>query len=51
VLSLRHETAKVTYSHGRSPALITTLIRLQCLVAMPLFGYAVGVQFFTPGAH
>ena len=51
VLSLRHETAKVTYSHGRSPAFITTLIRLQSLVAMPLLGYAVGAQFFTPGAH
>ena len=51
VLSHRHEMAKVTYSQGRSPALITNLIRLQSLVALPLLGYFVGSQFFTPGAH
>jgi len=51
VLSLRYETAKITYSQGRSPALITNLIRLQSLVALPLLGYFVGSQFFTPGAH
>jgi hypothetical protein len=50
VLSHRHETAKVTYSHGRSPAFITNIIRLQSLVAMPLIGYVLGSQFMTPGA-
>ncbi len=51
VLSLRHETAKVTYSQGRSPAFITNIIRLQSLVGMPLLGYLLGAQLMTPGAH
>ncbi len=51
VLSLRHETAKVTYSHGRSPAFITNIIRVQSLVGLPLLGYLAGVQLFSPGAH
>jgi hypothetical protein len=49
-ISQRHETRKVTYSHGRSPALITNIIRLQCLVLMPLIGYVLGSQAFTTGA-
>lgn len=51
VLSHRYETAKVTYSQGRSPRLINLLVRLQALVVLPLLGYAVGAQFFSPGAH
>ena len=51
VLSQRHETAKVTYSQGRSPAFITNIIRLQSLVGMPLLGYLLGAQLMTPGAH
>ncbi|NMD08887.1 MAG: hypothetical protein GYA66_13025 [Phyllobacteriaceae bacterium] len=51
VMSLRHETAKVTYSHGRGPAFTTILVRLQSLVLMPLIGYVVGSHFFTPGAN
>ncbi|MBL8792166.1 MAG: hypothetical protein JNM45_16870 [Rhizobiales bacterium] len=51
VLSHRHETAKVTYSQGRSPVLISNLIRLQALVVLPLLGYLLGSQFLSPGAH
>jgi hypothetical protein len=51
VLSSRHEVQKVTYSHGRSPALITTLVRLQSLVLMPVIGYMVGSQFMFWGAN
>ncbi len=51
VISMRHETQKLTYSHGRSPALITNLVRLQSLVAMPLVGYAYGSQMFFVGAN
>jgi len=51
MLSHRHEMAKVTYSQGRSPALINIIVRLQALVVLPVLGYFVGAQFFTPGAH
>jgi hypothetical protein len=50
VLSHRHETAKVTYSQGRSPSFITNIVRLQSLVAMPLIGYVFGSQVMTSGA-
>jgi hypothetical protein len=51
VLSHRHELAKVTYSHGRSPAFVSTIIHLQALIVLPLLGYFVGSQFFSPGAN
>ena len=51
LLSQRHETAKVTYSQGRSPAFIVNIIRLQSLIVLPLLGYVVGSQFMTSGAH
>ena len=51
VISKRHETQKVTQAQGRSPALITNIVRLQSLVAMPAIGYFVGSQFITLGAN
>jgi hypothetical protein len=49
-LSKRHENLKVTQSHGRSPALISNIVRFQSLVLMPVIGYVVGSQIMTSGA-
>jgi len=51
VISKRHEAQKVTQAQGRSPDLITNIVRLQCLVAMPFIGYYVGSQFITSGVN
>ncbi len=51
VISLRHELQKVTYSQGRSPALVTNLVRLQSLVLMPIIGYLLGAHILTSGAN
>jgi hypothetical protein len=50
LISQRHEFQKVTQEQGRSPRLITNVIRLQSLIVMPVLGYFVGSQFMSPGA-
>jgi hypothetical protein len=42
----RHERKKVTGTHGRDPAVIMNLIRLQGLVALPILGFLFGEHLF-----
>jgi hypothetical protein len=44
-LRWRYEKAKVTGSQGKDPARIMSFVKLQCLVAMPLIGFAMGNYF------
>jgi hypothetical protein len=42
----RHERKKVTGTHGRDPAVMMNLIRLQGLVALPVLGFLFGEHLF-----
>jgi hypothetical protein len=42
----RHERKKMTGSHGRDPAVVMNLIRLQGLVALPVLGFLFGEHLF-----
>ena len=44
-LRWRYEEAKVTASQGMNPARIMVLVKLQCLVLMPILGLLFGNRF------
>ncbi len=47
-LRWRYEKAKTTASQGMDPSRIMALVKIQCLVLMPLLGYVVGSYFQKP---